>query len=104
MFGNRFIWMVVVVVAGTLQAWDSGVLRSTTFVQALVALAIVTPAATLALTRQFGTQAAAVAAAFVLLTVARAIAPASLPTLHLIAFVPALIILMGRTVRQSASA
>jgi hypothetical protein len=104
MSGNRFIWVGAIVVAGTLQAWDSGALRSTALVQALVALAIVAPAAALALTRHAGIQATAIAAAFVLLTVARAIAPASLPTLHLIAFVPALIVLLGRATRRSASA
>ena len=104
MTDKKFIWAGIVAVVGALQAWDSGVLRSTPVVQALVALAIVAPVAVLALTREAGTQAVAIAAAFVLLTVARVLAPAPLPTLHLIAFVPAVILIGRRTMRQSAGA
>jgi hypothetical protein len=104
MLGNRFIWVAVVVVVGALQGWDSGVLRSTVLVQALVALAIAVPAAALALTTQYGAHAAAIAVAFVLLTIARIVAPAPLPTLHLIAFIPAMIVFLGRTVRRGANA
>ena len=78
-FGNRYIWATVAAVGGALQAWDSGVLASTPAVQIAVALA------------------------FALLTVARLIAPGPLPTLHLIAFIPTLIVLFVRTDRVADS-
>lgn len=104
MTDKKFIWAGVVAVVGALQAWDSGVLRSAAAVQALVALAIVAPASALALTREARTQAVAIAAAFVLLTIARVLAPAPLPTLHLIAFVPAVILIARQAVRPFAGA
>lgn len=99
---HRFVWTTIMVAVGLLQGWDSGVLRSTIGVQTLVVLAIAAPAAAVALMKNHAAQAAMVAAAFVLLTVARMAAPTPLPTLHLIAFVPALIILLPLTRRPSA--
>jgi hypothetical protein len=101
---HRFVWMTIVAVVGALQGWDSGVLRSTSLVQLLVAVAIAAPALAIALTSNRGVQALAIAAAFVLLTVARILAPAPLPTLHLIAFVPAVIVLFSSAIRPTAKA
>ena len=88
---NRW-WVVPVVVLGVLQAWDSGVLRAGWPIQILVALAIAAPPLAFVVTSEYGLQAAAIAAAFVLLTIARVIAPVPLPTLHLIAFIPAVVL------------
>jgi hypothetical protein len=100
---RRIMWTAIVIAVGVLQGWDSGVLRSTAGVQALVALAIAALAVAVALTRNHAIQAFTVVAAFVLLAVARVVAPTPLPTLHLIAFVPALIVLLRFTRRQSAT-
>lgn len=102
-FGNRYIWATVAAVGGALQAWDSGVLASTPAVQIAVVLAIALPAAGLLLRASSGWLLSSVAAAFALLTVARLIAPGPLPTLHLIAFIPTLIVLFVRTDRVANS-
>ena len=99
---HRFMWTAIVITVGVLQGWDSGVLRSTAGVQLLVALAIAALGVGIALIKNLSGQAASVAAGFVLLTVARVIAPAPLPTLHLIAFVPALIVLLSLPRRSAA--
>lgn len=85
-------WAVPVVVLGVLQALDSGVLRAGGTVQLLVALAIAAPPLAMVLTSEYGRHAMAIAAAFALLTIARAMSPVSLPTLHLIAFIPAVVV------------
>ena len=87
---------VLVVVLGGLQAWDSGVLKSSGLSQLLVATAIAVPALALLLSSDYGTQAAAVLVSLMLLTAARLLAPSPLPTLHLIGFFPALLILGSR--------
>jgi len=96
-------WVVPVVVLGVLQAWDSGVLRAGWPIQILVALAIAAPSLTLVLTSEYGLQAAAVAAAFVLLTIARVVAPVPLPTLHIIAFIPAVVLFFVKATPPPAS-
>jgi hypothetical protein len=97
---NRW-WAALIVVLGALQAWDSGVLRAPAMIQALVALAIVTPPAVLLLTNAYGVQALSVAASFILLTIARVISPVPLPTLHIIAFIPAILIFLTKTTEQT---
>lgn len=105
MYRYRFVLAATTAVLGCLQAWDSGVLLAGALVQALVALAIAAPAAAIAATRRRGTQMAAVAAAFALLTVARVLSPVSLNTLHLAAFFPAVVILfVARLQRPSSTA
>ena len=99
MLRNRWIWCAITVVMGALQAWDSGVLRAPAAIQALVALAIAVPAVTVVATAEYGWQALSVVAAFVLLTIARVAAPVSLPTLHIIAFVPAVLIFFSHAVQ-----
>ena len=49
-------------------------------------------------TPSYPRQALAVAVAFVLLTIARMASPVSLPTLHIIAFVPAMLIFFTHAV------
>ena len=90
-------WAALIVVLCALQAWDSGVLRAPRMIQALVALAIVTPPVVLLLTKEYGVQALTVAASFILLTIARVMSPSPLPTLHIIAFIPAILIFLTKT-------
>jgi hypothetical protein len=101
---HRFIWTAIVVTVGVLQAWDSGVFGSTAIVQILVGLAIAAPGASVSLTNNRGVQWMTVAVAFVLLTIARMLAPTPLPTLHLIAFVPALIVVFSSARQRPAMA
>jgi hypothetical protein len=70
-------------------------------IQALVALAIVTPPVVLLLTKEYGVQALSVAASFILLTIARVISPIPLPTLHIIAFIPAILIFLTKTTGET---
>ena len=89
-------WAVLIVGLCALQAWDSGVLRAPGIIQAIVGLAIVTPPVVLFLTDDYGVQAMTVAASFILLTIARVISPNPLPTLHIIAFIPAMLIFLTK--------
>jgi len=100
---NRW-WAALMVVLGALQAWDSGVLRAPAMIQALVVLAIVTPPVVLLLTKEYGVQALSVAASVILLTIARVIAPNPLPTLHIIAFIPAILIFLTKTTERTMKA
>ena len=50
MLGNRWLWAAIIVVMGSLQAWDSGTLRAPGLIQAVVALAIAIPAVTVVAT------------------------------------------------------
>jgi hypothetical protein len=99
MLRNRWIWCGITVVMGSLQAWDSGVLRAPAAIQALVALAIAIPAVTVVVSANYGWQALSVLAGFVLLTVARVFATVPLPTLHIIAFIPAVLIFFSHAVQ-----
>ena len=87
-------WLLVTIclAMGLLQAWDSGVLGAPAWIQALVGVAIILPVAALLSTESYGMRALAVTGAFVLLTVARIASPISLPTLHIVAFIPAIVI------------
>jgi hypothetical protein len=98
MLRNRWIWAAIIVTMGTLQAWDSGTLKAPGVIQALVALAIAIPAITVVTTSSYPRQALAVVFAFALLTVARIASPVALPTLHIIAFVPAVLIFFTHVV------
>ena len=93
-------WLLVTICLGMglAQAWDSGVLGTPIWIQALVAGAIVLPVAALLSTESYGVRALAVAGAFVLLTVARIASPISLPTLHFVAFIPAVVIFYSHLV------
>ncbi len=104
MLRNRWLWAVIFVVMGGLQAWDSGVLRASPAIQALVALAIAVPAVTVVLTASFALHATSVAVAFALLTVARIASPVPLNTLHIVAFVPAVLIFFSRAVQRQNAA
>ena len=94
-------WVLAVV--GALQAWDSGVLGAGWPIQIVVALAIAVPALTIVLTPEYGLQATAIAAAFVLLTIARVMSSVPLPTLHLIAFIPAVVVFFSKVTAAPAS-
>jgi hypothetical protein len=95
---NKWIVVVVAVGMGSVQAWDSGTLQAPVWVQGMIGLAILAPAVAVVATDHFGWHAAAVALAFVLLTVARLLAPVPLPTLGLVAFFPAMIIFLSKAI------
>ena len=101
---NKWLVAVICLVMGSLQAWDSGVLGAGRTVQALTALAIALPAVAVVVTRSYGVHVLAVAAAFVLLTIARVLSPVSLNTLHFIAFIPAMIIFFSKFIEYGKTA
>jgi hypothetical protein len=105
MLRNRWLWAAICLAMGGLQAWDSGTFRAPAAIQAVVALALVIPALTIVASASYGLQALSVAAAFVLLTMARVLSPVSLPTLHIVAFIPAVIIFFSHVIdsRQAAA-
>lgn len=95
---NKWIVVAICVVMGALQAWDSGVLRASPGIQALVAAAILSPVVAFVATNSYGVHALAVAVSFVLLTIARVASPVPLPTLHIVAFIPAVVIFFSKAV------
>jgi hypothetical protein len=95
---NKWLWAGICVVLGGLQAWDSGVLRADATIQALVATALLLPVAALLMTERYELRAGAVAAAFVLLTIGRVVSSVPLPTLHIVAFIPAVLIFFSKVV------
>ena len=95
---NRWLWAGICLVLGGLQAWDSGVLRAAAGIQVLVAIALRLPVLTLLMTERYELRAGAVAAAFVLLTIGRVVSSVPLPTLHIVAFIPAVLIFFSKVV------
>jgi hypothetical protein len=90
--------MVLAVLSGTigvLQVWDSGTFGAGAPVVALALAGVGIPSAAIAATSNPGVRFVALAAGFVLLTIARMMAPFSLNTLHLALFVPAIYILVA---------
>jgi hypothetical protein len=100
---HKSVLAAICVVIGGLQAWDSGVLGTARGVQLLVVLAIAIPAAALLTTERYGPRAAAVSVSFVLLTIARITSPIALPTLHIVAVIPAMVILFAKMVDAGGS-
>lgn len=106
---NKWSCAAICLAMGGLQAWDSGIGRAEGIMQGLVVVAILLPVIALLLTERYGIRAAAVAAAFVLLTAVRAMSSVPLPTLHIVAFIPGVLIFFSKVVsaqdgRRSASA
>ena len=95
---NKSIVVAICVVMGALQAWDSGVLTASAGIQGLVAAAILSPVVAFVVTNSYGVHALAVAASFALLTIARVVSPVPLPTLHIVAFIPAVVIFFSKVV------
>ena len=95
---NKWALGTVCVVLGGLQAWDSGVLRAEPMIQGLVAVALLLPVMTLLTTERYDLRAGAVAASFALLTTARVVSNVPLPTLHIVAFIPAVLIFFSKVV------
>jgi hypothetical protein len=89
---NRVVWVVLSLVVGVLQAWDSGALQAGAPAQALIALGLAAPALALAATDKWPAWVAALVAGAVLLTVARATSIVSLNALHIALMVPAIYI------------
>jgi hypothetical protein len=92
MVQNRSLWVVLTVVVGLLQAWDSGALRAGPAAQVAMALGIAVPAVALALTEKWAVWVAALIAGAVLLTIARLTSLVSLNALHIALMVPAMYI------------
>lgn len=93
---SRF-WGLVVLVLGTVQAWDSGVMAAGPVAQALVALAIAAPALALLTSADFTVHAASVVLMAVCLTVARLLATVEMNGLHLMLLpVAALLLVRAR--------
>lgn len=95
---NKWLWAGICLVLGAGQAWDSGVLRAAAGIQVLVAIALLVPVAALLMTERYDLRAASVAAAFALLTIARVVSSVPLPTLHIVAFIPAVLIFFSKVV------
>jgi hypothetical protein len=96
MIRHRWLMAAAGIAVALLQGWDSGVLRAPGWIQAVVMISAVAPSLVWAARASYGLQVAAVALAFVLLTVARMASPTPLPTLHLIAFIPAVLVFVLR--------
>lgn len=103
MLKNRWFWALICVAMGALQAWDSGTLRAPLAIQLVVLIAIAVPAAAVVATSSYGMQALSVAAAFVLLTIARMSSPTPLPTLHIIGFVPAVLVFFSHALQARST-
>ena len=101
---NRWVIVAICIVMGMLQAWDSGVLGVGPGIQLLVGTAIALPVIALLATNSYGMHALAVAGAFVFLTIARITSPVALPTLHMVAFIPAVLIFFSKVTQVSAAA
>jgi hypothetical protein len=90
MIHNRMVWAAMSIVMGGLQAWDSGILQAGGNAGALVALGMIVPAATLALTANWSAWVTALVAGAVLLAAGRMISPVSLNAVHIGLMVPAI--------------
>ena len=100
---NKWACAAICLAMGGLQAWDSGVLRAGGMMQGLVVAAILLPVIALLLTESYGVRAAAVGTAFVLLTVVRVMSSVPLPTLHIVAFIPGVLIFFSKVTRPDRS-
>ena len=93
MIHNRTLWAVLSIVVGALQAWDSGVLATNSYVQLLVSAGVLLPALALVASHRWDVWIVSLIVGAVLLTWARFVSPISLNTLHLGLFVPAIYII-----------
>ena len=82
-------------VVGLLQAWDSGAFGAGPLVLVLTLAGVGLVSAAIAGTTNQNVRLTALASAFVLLTIARMMAPFALNTLHLALFVPAIYMLVA---------
>lgn len=90
---HGWLWLVVSVAVGGLQAWDSGAWAAGTMVAVLTGAAIAIVAVSLVVKVSFLVRVIALIVGVVLLTVARMLSPVSLNELHLSLFPAALVIL-----------
>jgi len=95
MLRTRTFWTVLSAVGGLLQAWDSGAFAAGSLVAVLALAGIAIVSAAIAVTTNGTVRLTALVAGFVLLTLARVVAPFSLNTLHLALFVPAIYMLVA---------
>jgi hypothetical protein len=91
----RSFWAVLSVMVGLLQAWDSGAFGAGALVLGLTVIGIAIVALAIAATTNQTIRFVALASGFVLLTLARIVAPFPLNTLHLSLFVPAIYMLVA---------
>lgn len=93
---NEKLWgMVLILVMGSLQAWDSGVLRAPAYIAAMVALAITIGVVALLFAERMGMRFIASAVAFALLFGARMLSPIPLPELGLVGFIIVMILVIA---------
>lgn len=91
----RSVWALLSAVVGLLQAWDSGAFGAGPLVLVLTLAGVGLVSAAIAGTTNQNVRLTALASAFVLLTIARMMAPFALNTLHLALFVPAIYMLVA---------
>ena len=104
MVQNRLLWALLTVIAGGLQALDSGALQAGPGAQVLIVLGIAAPAMALATTQKREVWLTALIAGAALLVWARVVSLVSLNALHIGAMVPAMYILfVSRLERQMAA-
>lgn len=97
-FTRRILFPLFLLVA-TLQALDSGVLRSTPLVGLMVLAGIAAPASAFALAARPGRQLASLVASLALMVAARVASPVPLPELGLVAFVGFVLFFFGQRMR-----
>lgn len=90
---QRTFWVIASATLGLLQAWDAGALQAGTSAQALIAVGLAAPVASIAVAKDKRVRVTALIVGAVLLAWARMIAIVPLNTLHLALFVPAIYIL-----------
>ena len=95
MLRTRSFWALLSAVGGLLQAWDSGAFAAGPLVGGLAVAGIGIVSAAIGVTTNQAVRLSALVAGFVLLTMARVVAPSSLNTLHLALFIPAIYLLVA---------
>ena len=99
---NEKLWgTAAILVMGSLQAWDAGVLGAPAYIAALVALAITIGITALLLTEGMGTRFIASGVAFALLFGARMLSPIPLPELGLVGFIIVMILVCAPGMRAA---
>ena len=93
MVHNRLLWSVLSIVAGALQAWDSGILQAGPTAGLLVAMGVLGPGIALALTTSWTAWIGSLVAGVVLLAAGRMASPVSLNAVHIGLMVPAIYML-----------
>jgi hypothetical protein len=100
MVHNRMLWSVLSIVAGALQAWDSGILQAGPTAGMLVAMGVLVPGIALASTTSWTAWIGSLVAGAVLLAAGRMTSPVSLNAVHIGLMVPAIYVLFVYRLEQ----